>query len=82
MTNPCGYVRVSTREQNEDRPFIAMRAFGVAERGYEEILAQWRVITREKQAAIVVLDMPIPVGDLDELAGTVVDRELPHAQTQ
>jgi DNA invertase Pin-like site-specific DNA recombinase len=28
-------------------------------RNYEEILEQWRIITKEKQAAIVVLDMPI-----------------------
>ena len=28
-------------------------------RNYNEILDQWRVITKEKQAAIVVLDMPL-----------------------
>ena len=28
-------------------------------RNYEEILEQWRVITKEKHAAIVVLDMPL-----------------------
>ena len=28
-------------------------------RNYDEILEQWRVITREKKAAIVVLDMPL-----------------------
>lgn len=28
-------------------------------RNYEEILEQWRLITREKQANIVVLDMPL-----------------------
>ena len=28
-------------------------------RNYEEILEQWRCITREKKAAIVVLDMPL-----------------------
>ena len=28
-------------------------------RNYEEILDQWRIITKEKQAAIVVLDMPL-----------------------
>lgn len=94
-----GYVLVSTREQNEARQVIAMRAFGVAEenlfidkqsgqdfnrpqyrrllcrlkagdtlviksidrldRNYDEILEQWRVITKEKRAAIVVLDMPL-----------------------
>ena len=94
-----GYIRVSTKEQNEDRQLIAMREFGVPEeniildkqsgkdfdrpgykklirklktgdtlviksidrlgRNYDEILEQWRVITKEKQAAIVVLDMPL-----------------------
>ena len=93
------YIRVSTREQNEDRQRIAMREFGVAEhnivldkqsgkdfnrpgyqrlmkklkpgdilviksidrlgRNYSEILEQWRGITKGKQAAIVVLDMPL-----------------------
>ena len=28
-------------------------------RNYEEILEQWRIITKEKQAAIVVIDMPL-----------------------
>lgn len=94
-----GYVRVSTKEQNEDRQIIAMREFGVADnrivldkqsgknferpgyqrlvrklktgdtlviksidrlgRNYDEILEQWRLLTKEKQAAIVVLDMPL-----------------------
>ena len=94
-----GYVRVSTKEQNEDRQLIAMREFGVPEkniliekqsgkdfdrpkyqrllrkikpgdtlviksidrlgRNYEEILEQWRIITKKKEAAIVVLDMPL-----------------------
>ena len=92
-----GYLRVSTREQNEARQRIALEAFGVDRlfvdkqsgkdfnrpayqrligrlkpgdvlviksidrlgRNYEDILEQWRVITKEKQAAIVVLDMPL-----------------------
>ena len=94
-----GYIRVSTREQNEQRQLIAMRDFGIPQnriymdkqsgkdfelrnykkmvrklkkddtlvvksidrlgRNYEEILEQWRIITKEKQAAIVVLDMPL-----------------------
>lgn len=94
-----GYVRVSTKDQNEARQMIAMRDFGVDEahifiekqsgkdfnrpkykkllrkikagdtlviksidrlgRNYDEIIEQWRVITKEKQAAIVVLDMPL-----------------------
>lgn len=94
-----GYVRVSTREQNEDRQMIAMGEMNVPEkniyvdkqsgkdfdrpkykrlmrklkqddllyiksidrlgRNYEEILEQWRMITKEKRADIVVLDMPL-----------------------
>ncbi len=94
-----GYVRVSTKEQNEVRQMIAMNAFGVPReriyldkqsgkdfnrpqyrklmrqlhkgdtvvvksidrfgRNYDEIIEQWRYITREKEAAIVVLDMPL-----------------------
>lgn len=92
-----GYLRVSTREQNEARQRIALESFGVDQlfmdkqsgkdfnrpayqrligrlkpgdvlviksidrlgRNYEDILEQWRVITKEKQAAIVVLDMPL-----------------------
>ncbi|MBR3928541.1 MAG: recombinase family protein [Clostridia bacterium] len=94
-----GYVRVSTKEQNEARQMDAMRAFGVSDRkiymdklsgkdfnrpayqklikklkkddtlvimsidrlgrNYHEILEQWRVITKEKEAAIVVIDMPL-----------------------
>ena len=94
-----GYVRVSTKEQNEDRQIIAMGEFGVKSecivldkqsgkdfdrpgyrrlvrklkagdtlviksidrlgRNYDEILNQWRLLTKEKQVAIVVLDMPL-----------------------
>ena len=94
-----GYIRVSTKEQNEDRQRLAMNEFGIEDRNlfldkqsgkdferpnykklikklnpgdtlviksidrlgrnYEEILEQWRIITREKRAAIVVLDMPL-----------------------
>ena len=94
-----GYVRVSTKEQNEDRQLAAMREFGVEDgriildkqsgkdfnrpgyrrlvrrlkagdtlvvksidrlgRNYDEILEQWRLLTKDKQVAIVVLDMPL-----------------------
>lgn len=99
MAQIYGYVRVSTREQCEDRQIFAMRDFGVMEdnifldkqsgkdfdrkayrkllkkikpsdtlviksidrlgRDYREILEQWRIITREKQAAVVVIDIPL-----------------------
>lgn len=91
-TRTYGYVRVSTKEQNEDRQMIAMHQFGVSQsnifmdkqsgkdfnrpqyrklirrlkcddtlviksidrlgRNYEEIIEQWRMITKEKKAAI------------------------------
>lgn len=94
-----GYVRVSTKDQNEARQMIAMDEFGVARknvyldkqsgkdfnrpeyqrlvrrlrrgdtlviksidrlgRNYDEIIEQWRILTKEKEAAIVVLDMPL-----------------------
>ncbi len=94
-----GYVRVSTREQKEDRQLIAMSERGVAAkniyvdkqsgkdfnrenyiklmkklkkgdvlviksidrlgRNYNEIIEQWRIITKVKNADIAVIDMPI-----------------------
>ena len=97
--NIYGYIRVSTKEQNEDRQVIAMRGLSIPEgnifmdkqsgkdfdrpqykklvrklkkddllyiksidrlgRNYEEIQEQWRVLTKEKGADIVVLDMPL-----------------------
>ena len=99
MAQIYGYVRVSTREQNEHRQLIAMRDFGITDgniyldkqsgkdfnrvsyrkllkkirpgdtlviksidrlgRDYGEILEQWRIITKEKQTAVVVLDIPL-----------------------
>lgn len=97
--NVYGYVRVSTKEQNEGRQILALQAFPVSSqniymdklsgkdfnrpqyqkllrklrqgdvlvvksidrlgRNYEEILAQWKMITKRKQADVVVLDMPL-----------------------
>lgn len=94
-----GYIRVSSKDQNEDRQIIAMREVGVPDgnifldkqsgkdfrrpfwqkllgeirrgdtlyvksidrmgRNYEEILEQWRVLTKERGVDIVVLDMPL-----------------------
>lgn len=99
MGNIYGYVRVSSREQNEDRQLISLKEMGVpAEnifidkqsgkdfnrpeykkliksvrrddviyihsidrlgRNYEDILEQWRIITKEKGVDIVVIDMPL-----------------------
>lgn len=42
-------------------------------RNYEEILEQWRIITKEKQAAIVVLDMPLlDTRQNKDLTGTLI----------
>lgn len=97
--NTYGYVRVSSRDQNEDRQLLALREVGVTDdmiyldkqsgkdferpnykrllrrlqqddllyiksidrlgRNYDEILQQWRIITKEKGVDIVVLDMPL-----------------------
>ena len=94
-----GYVRVSSKDQNESRQLIAMRKLSIPQkqifvdkqsgkdfdrpaykrllkkiktgdlliihsidrlgRNYEEILEQWRIITKEKQADIYVLDFPL-----------------------
>lgn len=94
-----GYIRVSTKDQNEDRQRIALIDAGVLPkniildkqsgkdfnrpgyrrlckkvkpgdtlfiksidrlgRNYNEILEQWRYLTKEKGIAIVVLDMPL-----------------------
>lgn len=99
MANIYGYIRVSTRDQNEDRQLIALRELKIPEknifmdkqsgkdfnrpqykrlvrklkkddllyvksidrlgRNYGEILEQWRILTKEKQVDIVVLDMPL-----------------------
>lgn len=106
-----GYVRVSTKEQNEDRQIIAMQEFGVDKiytdkqsgkdflrpqyqkllrrikkddvlviksidrlgRNYDDILVQWRTISKEKQAAIVVLDMPLlDTRQNRDLTGTLI----------
>lgn len=97
--NVYGYIRVSSRDQNEDRQRIALHERGVEDgfiytdkvsgkdfdrpqykklvkklkpgdllmiqsidrlgRNYEEVQNQWRVLTKEKEADICVLDMPL-----------------------
>ena len=108
-----GYMRVSTKEQNEERQKLRLLAAGVkAEnifldkqsgkdfnrsgyqkllqhldsdsvlfvtaidrlgRNYEEIIEQWKVITQEKNADIVVLDMPLlDTRKAKDLLGTLI----------
>ena len=97
--NIYGYMRVSSKEQNEDRQKIALTEMGVPEnniymdkqsgkdfertqykqllrklnensvlyiksidrlgRNYGELNEQWRIITKEKKADIVVIDMAL-----------------------
>lgn len=97
--NVYGYMRVSSKEQNEDRQKIALTEMGVPEnniymdkqsgkdfertqykrllrklnensvlyiksidrlgRNYGKLNEQWRIITKEKKADIVVIDMPL-----------------------
>ena len=99
MGNIYGYVRVSSRDQNEDRQLITMREMQVPKeniyvdkqsgkdfnrpqykkllrkvkpddiiyiksidrlgRNYGEILDQWKLITKDKQVDLYVIDMPI-----------------------
>lgn len=99
MSNIYGYVRVSTKEQNEDRQIIAMSENSVPRkniyidkqsgkdfdrenynilikkiregdliyiksidrlgRDYDEIIEQWRLISKNKGADICVIDMPL-----------------------
>lgn len=98
-TKYLGYIRVSSKDQNEDRQIDALSHFGIPKkylfidkqsgkdfnrpaykrmlkhimpgdvlvvksidrlgRNYTDIIEQWRIITKEKQADIKVLDMPL-----------------------
>lgn len=99
MSKTYGYVRVSSREQNEDRQVLAMLANSVEKqnifidkksgkdfdrpayqkllkkvregdlviiksidrlgRNYNEVLEQWKILTKVKRADLYVIDMPI-----------------------
>ena len=108
-----GYIRVSTREQHEDRQRVALDEAGVPHecvfmdkqsgkdfdrpawkrlmktlrpndllvvksvdrlgRNYAEMSEQWRIITKEKQADIFVIDMPVlDTRGKRDLMGTLV----------
>ena len=43
----------------KDGDTLVVKSIDRLGRNYQEILEQWRVITKEKRAAIVVLDMPL-----------------------
>lgn len=103
--NYYGYIRVSTKDQNEDRQVDALKKYEIPQsnifmdkqsgkdferpayqkmirklkkgdvvivksidrlgRNYDEIIEQWRIITKQIDADIVVIDMPL----LDTRAG-------------
>lgn len=108
-----GYIRVSTKEQKEDRQRIALRKTGLVTkqlyidkqsgkdfnrpqynkllqklrdgdllyiksidrlgRNYDEILEQWRILTKEKNVDICILDMPIlDTRRAKDLIGTLI----------
>lgn len=113
MGKMYGYVRVSTKEQNEERQWLALESFSVLQehiymdkvsgkdfnrpqyqklmrkikkgdvlvvksidrlgRNYAEILEQWRILTKERQADIIVLDMPLlDTRKNKDLTGTLI----------
>ena len=43
----------------KDGDTLVVKSIDRLGRNYDEILEQWRLITKEKRAAIVVLDMPL-----------------------
>ena len=51
------YQRLVKKIKSED--VLVIKSIDRLGRNYEEILEQWRIITKEKGAAIVVLDMPL-----------------------
>lgn len=51
------YRRLVRKLKNGDT--LVVKSIDRLGRNYEEILEQWRIITKEKAAAIVVLDMPL-----------------------
>ncbi|MCD7878103.1 MAG: recombinase family protein [Cloacibacillus porcorum] len=114
MGNQYAYIRVSSKEQNEERQRAAMLEYGVPAkniildkqsgkdferqgykrlmkklkrgdiliiksidrlgRNYHEILEQWRILTKEKEAAIVVLDKPLlDTRQNRDLTGVLID---------
>ena len=66
-----GYQRLLHRLRPGDTLFV--KSIDRLGRNYNEILEQWRLITKEKQAAIVGLDMPLLDTRQDrDLTGTLI----------
>ena len=51
------YQRMLRRIKKDDT--LVIKSIDRLGRNYDEILEQWRALTKEKQAAVVVLDMPL-----------------------
>ena len=57
----------------KDGDTLVVKSIDRLGRNYEEILEQWRVITKEKRVAIVVLDMPLlDTRQNRDLTGTLI----------
>ena len=66
-----GYQRLIKKLKSNDT--LVISSIDRLGRNYEDILSQWRYITKEKGAAIVVLDMPLLNTEKDrDLSGTLV----------
>ena len=76
--NIYGYIRVSTKDQNEDRQRIAMQEAGVPQNAiFSDKQSgknfQWRMISKERQVGIVVLDIPLlDTRQGKDLTGTLI----------
>lgn len=65
------YKKLLQKLKNGDT--LAIKSIERLGRNYEEILDQWRIITKEKQASIVVLDMPLlDTRQNRDLTGTLI----------
>ena len=65
------YKRLMRRLKEGDR--LVIKSIDRLGRDYEEILEQWRKITREKKANIIVLDMPLLNTDVTgDLTGVLI----------
>ena len=66
-----GYKRLLRKLKDGDT--LVVKSIDRLGRNYAEILEQWRVITKEKRAAIVVLDMPLlDTRQNRDLTGTLI----------
>lgn len=65
------YKRLMRKMQKGDT--LIIKSIDRLGRNYDEILEQWRILTKEKQIAIVVLDMPLlDTGQAKDLTGTLI----------